>query len=94
MIRHGDPGDPDPAETNPPSEAHGNLPASLSDSSRRQLHRREYPGACRGSSGLRPIQPTIHILALNTYKWLVPNAEVHAPALDLRDLYSDEYFAG
>src|SRR6185312_4250147 len=29
MIRHGDPGDPDPAETNPPSEGHGNYPPAV-----------------------------------------------------------------
>ncbi|MGH8503148.1 MAG: hypothetical protein ACREVE_11885 [Gammaproteobacteria bacterium] len=29
MIRHGDPGDPDPAETDPPSEAHGDYPPAF-----------------------------------------------------------------
>lgn len=78
MIRHGDPGDPQPPETNPPSEAHGNyLP--------------EYPippvdnsidadlAARVGAIGPAPNPANNAYLALNYYKQLVPNFEALLP---------------
>jgi len=78
MIRHGDPGDPDPAETAPPSEGHGNYPPAY-----------PIPPADRsidpkiqarvGAIGPAPNPVNNTYLALNTYKWLVPNSETTLP---------------
>ena len=78
MIRHGDSGDPDPAETNPPSPAHGSyLPT--------------FPIPPVGSSidadlaarvdalGPAPNPANNTYLALNYYKQLVPNFEALLP---------------
>jgi len=78
LIRHGDPGDPDPAETTPPSEGHCNYPPAY-----------PIPPADRsidpniqarlGALGAAPNPANNTYLALNTYKWLVPNAETTLP---------------
>lgn len=74
MIRHGDPGDPDPAETNPPSEVHGKyLPqfpiAPVGQSTDADLQARV------GAIGPAPNPANNTYLALNYYKQLVPNFE-------------------
>jgi hypothetical protein len=78
MIRHGDPGDPDPPETDPPSEAHG-----------RYLPRFPIPPVDRsidpdiaarvGAIGPAPNPANNNYLALNYYKQLVPNFEALLP---------------
>ncbi len=78
IIRHGDPGDPDPAETTPPSEGHGTYPPAY-----------PIPPAGRsidpniqarvGAIGPAPNPANNDYLALNAYKWLVPNAETTLP---------------
>ena len=78
MIRHGDPGDPDPPETTPPSEAHGNYPPQFPippvDSSI------DADIAARlGAIGPAPNPANNAYLALNYYKQLVPNFEVLLP---------------
>jgi len=78
MIRHGDPGDPDPAETNPPSEGHGNYPPAYPIP---PYDRSIDPNiqARLGALGPVPLAANNTYLALNTYKWLVPNAETTLP---------------
>jgi hypothetical protein len=79
MIRHGDPGDPDPAEDPAnPSQAHGSYPPA-------------YPippvpysidpkiAAREGAIGPAPNAANNDYLALQSYKQLVPNAEVTLP---------------
>ena len=78
MIRHGDPGDPDPAETNPPSEGHGMYPPAypippVDSSIDANIQARV------GALGPVPNPANNTYLALNTYKWLVPNAEFTLP---------------
>ena len=79
MIRHGDPGDPDPAEDPAnPSQAHGNyLPAypipPVANSSDPNLVARV------GALGLAPNPANNAYLGLNYFKQLVPNAEATLP---------------
>jgi hypothetical protein len=78
LIRHGDPGDPDPAETNPPSEGHGNYPPAypippVDRSIDANIQARV------GAIGPAPLPANNTYLALNTYKWLVPNTETTLP---------------
>jgi hypothetical protein len=78
MIRHGDPGDPDTAETDPPSEGHGTYPPAypippLDSSIDARIQAR------LGAIGAAPNPANNTYLALNTYKWLVPNAETTLP---------------
>jgi hypothetical protein len=78
MIRHGDPGDPDPAETDPPSEGHGNYPPAypippIDRSIDANILAR------KGAIGPAPLAANNAYLALNSYKWLVPNAESTLP---------------
>jgi hypothetical protein len=80
MIRHGDPGDPDPAEdAAQPSEAHGRdyRPAypipPVPDSTDPRLVARE------GALGPAPAPGNTAYLGLEYYKQLVPNAEVTLP---------------
>ncbi|HUS97155.1 MAG TPA: hypothetical protein VMX97_10480, partial [Hyphomicrobiaceae bacterium] len=78
MIRHGDPGDPQPAETDPPSEAHGVYPPRFQippvDSSidANLLARVD-------AIGPAPNPANNAYLALNYYKQLVPNFEALLP---------------
>jgi len=79
MIRHGDPGDPDPAETNPPSEAHGTYPPRfpippIDSSIDANILARV------GAIGPAPNPVNNAYLALNYYKQLVPNFEVLLPS--------------
>ena len=74
MIRHGDPGDPDPAETNPPSEGHGNYPPAfpippMDSSIDANIQARV------GAIGPAPNPANNAYLALNYYKQVVPNFE-------------------
>jgi hypothetical protein len=79
MIRHGDPGDPDPAE-NPlvPSPAHGNYfplyPIPPAPNSIDPLI-----AARAGALGAAPNPANNNYLALQSYKQLVPNTEVTLP---------------
>lgn len=78
MIRHGDPGDPQPPETDPPSEAHGNYPPLYPippiDSSI------DADIAARVNAiGPAPDPANNAFLALNYYKQLVPNFEALLP---------------
>ena len=78
MIRHSDPGDPDPAETDPPSEAHGNylplFPIPPVDFSI------DADIAARVDAvGPAPNPVNNAYLALNYYKQLVPNFEALLP---------------
>ena len=78
MIRHGDPGDPDPAETDPPSEAHGPYAPQF------QIPPVAYSidpaiAARSGAIGPAPLPANNDYLALNYYKQLVPNFEVLLP---------------
>jgi hypothetical protein len=78
MIRHGDPGDVNTAETDPPSEAHGAYPPKYPippvDSSidANILNR-------VGAIGPAPNPANNAYLALNAYKWHVPSTEVTLP---------------
>ena len=74
MIRHGDPGDPNSAETDPPSEGHGDYPPAFQippvDSSiDADIEARA------GAIGPAPNPANNSYLALNYYKQLVPNFE-------------------
>ena len=78
MIRHGDPGDPDPAENSQPSPAHGNYPPKFpippgADSADPKLVAR------KGAIGPAPNAANNEYLGLEYYKQLVPNAEVTLP---------------
>ena len=78
MIRHGDPGDPNPPETNPPSEGHGNYPPAfpippVDFSIDPRIAARE------GAIGPAPNPANNAYLALNYYKQLVPNFEALLP---------------
>jgi hypothetical protein len=78
MIRHGDPGDPDPAETVPPSEGHGNYPPAfpippIDSSIDANIVARS------GAIGPAPNAANNAYLALNYYKQLVPNFEALLP---------------
>jgi hypothetical protein len=78
MIRHGDPGDPDPAETVPPSGAHGNYPPAfpippINSSIDANIQARV------GAIGPAPNPANNAYLALNYYKQLVPNFEALLP---------------
>jgi len=79
MIRHGDPGDPDPAENFAnPSEAHGNYPPAfpippVPNSTNPDLVAR------LGALGATPNPANFTYLGLDYYKQLVPNAEVTLP---------------
>src|SRR6185437_16076711 len=73
-----DPGDPDPAETNPPSEGHGNYPPAfpippVDSSIDANIQARV------GAIGPAPNTVNNTYLALNTYKYLVPNTEATLP---------------
>lgn len=78
MIRHSDPGDPDPAETDPPSEAHGNylprfqIPPIDSSIDASLLARVD-------ALGPAPNPANNAYLALNYYRQLVPNFEALLP---------------
>jgi hypothetical protein len=78
MIRHGDPGDINTAETDPPSEAHGAYPPKYPippvDSSidANILNR-------VGAIGPAPNPANNAYLALNAYKWHVASTEVTLP---------------
>jgi len=79
MIRHGDPGDPDPAETNPPSEGHGNYPPAfpippMDSSIDANIQARV------GAIGPAPNPANNAYLALNYYKQVVPNFEALLPS--------------
>ena len=78
MIRHGDAGDPDTAETNPPSEGHGNYPPAYPIP---PVDRSIDPNilARAGAIGPAPNPVNNSYLALNTYKWVVPNSETTLP---------------
>jgi len=74
MIRHGDPGDPDLPETNPPSQMHGKyLPqfpiSPVARSTDADIRARV------GAIGPVPNPANNSYLALNYYKQLVPNFE-------------------
>jgi len=79
MIRHGDPGDPDPAEDPAnPSQAHGNYPPAfpippVPNSIDPRIEARV------GAIGPAPNQANDTYLALNYYKQLVPNGEATLP---------------
>lgn len=79
MIRHGDPGDPDPAE-NPamPGQAHGNYPPAypippVKNSIDEKIAARV------GAIGPAPNPANNNYLALESYKYLVPNTEATLP---------------
>jgi hypothetical protein len=78
MIRHGDPGDPDPAENPQPSPAHGNyapkfpIPPDPSSVDPKLVAR-------KGAIGPAPNAANNEYLGLEYYKQLVPNAEVTLP---------------
>jgi hypothetical protein len=77
-IRHGDPGDPDPAENSQPSPAHGNYAPKFpispgTDSADPKLVAR------KGAIGPAPNAANNEYLGLEYYKQLVPNAEVTLP---------------
>ena len=80
MIRHGDPGDPDPAEDSAqPSEAHGRdyrpaypIPPTPESTDPRLVAR-------AGALGPAPNPENNAYLGLEYYKQLVPNAEVTLP---------------
>ena len=79
MIRHGDPGDPDPAETNPPSEGHGNYPPTfpippVDNSIDRNIEARV------GAIGTAPNPINNKYLALNGYKYTVPQMDSLLPS--------------
>jgi hypothetical protein len=80
MIRHGDPGDPDPAENfSNPSEAHGKYPPAfpippMPNSTDPDLVAR------LGAIGAAPNPANFTYLGLDYYKQLVPNAEVTLPS--------------
>jgi hypothetical protein len=79
MIRHGDPGDPDPAETDPPSQGHGNYPPKypippVDSSIDANIQARV------GAIGPAPNPANNTYLALNAYKWHVPSMEVLFPS--------------
>src|SRR5262249_13647081 len=79
MIRHGDPGDPDPAETVPPSGAHGTYPPAfpippVNSSIDANILARA------GAIGPAPNPANNAYLALNYYKQLVPNFEALLPS--------------
>jgi len=93
MIRHGDPGDPDPAETNPPSEGHGNYPPAfpippMDSSIDANIQARV------GAIGPAPNPANSAYLALNYYKTGGPQFRGPASQLQLRDLRSDYGRAG
>jgi hypothetical protein len=78
MIRHGDPGDPQPPETDPPSEGHGAYPpkypippvdSSIDANIQARL----------GAIGPAPNPANNTYLALNAYKWHVASTEVTLP---------------
>ena len=78
MIRHGDPGDPHPPETNPPSDAHGNYPPAfpippVDSSIDANIQARV------GAIGPAPNPANNAYLALNYNKQLVPNFEALLP---------------
>jgi hypothetical protein len=78
MIRHGDPGDPNTPETDPPSEGHGNYPPAypippVDSSIDANIEAR------MGALGPVPNPANNTFLALNSYKWLVPNTETTLP---------------
>jgi hypothetical protein len=79
MIRHGDPGDPDPPEDfSNPSQAHGNYPPAfpippIPNSTDPNLVARV------GALGPTPNPANFTYLGLDYYKQLVPNAEVTLP---------------
>lgn len=79
MIRHGDPGDPDPAEdVANPSHAHGNYPPAypippIPNSTDPNLVARV------GAIGPAPNAANHSYLGLEYYKQLVPNAEITLP---------------
>lgn len=78
MIRHGDPGDPHPAETDPPSEAHGNYPPAypippVDSSIDANIEARI------GAIGAAPNPANNTYLAINACKWHVASAEVTLP---------------
>jgi hypothetical protein len=71
MIRHGDPGDPDPAENSQPSPAHGNYPPKFPippgpDSTDPKLVAR------KGAIGPVPNAANNEYLGLEYYKQLAP----------------------
>ena len=79
MIRHGDPGDPDPAENSAePSQAHGVYPPAFPippgpNSANPRLVARA------GAIGEAPNPSNNTYLGLEYYKQLVPNGEVTLP---------------
>jgi hypothetical protein len=79
MIRHGDPGDPDPAEIpGHPSPAHGNYPPAypippVPNSIDPNIQARI------GAIGPAPNPANNTYLALQTYKWQVPSMEITLP---------------
>jgi hypothetical protein len=79
MIRHGDPGDPDPAEDpNNPGQAHGNYPPAypippVKNSIDVNIANRV------GAIGPAPNPANNQYLALESFKYLVPNTEATLP---------------
>ena len=78
MIRHGDPGDPDPAETDPPGPGHGVYPPKypippVDNSIDANIEAR------LGAIGPAPNPANNTYLALNTFKFTVPSMEVTLP---------------
>jgi hypothetical protein len=78
MIRHGDPGDPDTPETDPPSHGHGDYPPAFQIP---PVDRSIDPdiAARVGAIGPAPNPANNAYLALNYYKQLVPNFEALLP---------------
>jgi hypothetical protein len=79
MIRHGDPGDPDTPETDPPSHGHGNYPPAfpippLGSSIDAKV------AARIGAIGPPPNPANNSYLAMNYNKQLVPNFEALLPS--------------
>jgi hypothetical protein len=81
MIRHGDPGDPDPSSPEP-GPAHGVYPPAypippIDSSIDANIQNRV--GAIVGAGAAPPLPINNTYLALNSYKYLVPNTEVTLP---------------
>jgi hypothetical protein len=82
MIRHGDAGDPDPSSPEP-SPAHGAYPPAypippLDSSIDANIQNRV--GEIVGAGAAAPLPANRAYLALNSYKYLVPNMEVTLPS--------------
>ena len=88
LIRHGDPGDPDPSSPEP-GPAHGSYPPAfpippVDSSIDANIQARV------GAIGPAPNPVNNTYLALNFNKYLIPNSDDDAPELLLSDLHSDD----